>query len=492
MKVPRPYQTHCIDMLRRSIGSGKRRPVVKVPTGGGKTKIASMIISMAEAKNPNARVLFVVDAISLIDQTVEAFASEGIYDIGVIQADHEMTDWLRRVQVASVQTLCRRPMPKADIVFVDECHRQSKWLHGIMAKDEWKDIPFIGLSATPWAKGMAKVYDDLIIPVTMQELIDQGYLSKFRVFAPSHPDLTGVKVERGDYQTDQLSKVMADGNLVADLVTTWKKLAENRPTLIFCVDRAHAAKVQGEFNSAGVPCGYIDAFTDSAERRNIRAQLEAGHLKAVANVGCLTTGVDWAIGCIVLARPTRSEMLYVQMVGRGLRVNPNIPDCIILDHADNALRMGFVTDIHHDTLDDGSRSVSRPKPREALPKECPSCSFLRPPKVRECPACGFVPERRSGVEEVSGELVEITDSPKKKRCDWGWPDRIRFVQELRGYAREAGKAEGWVAHKYRDATGVWPNDPRVKYADPIPCSEGTRSWIKSQNIRYAKRKVSAR
>jgi len=115
-------------------------------------------------------------------------------------------------------------------------------------------------------------------------------------------------------------------------------------------------------------------------------------VKVVCNVGCLTIGIDWDARSIILARPTKSEMLFVQMVGRGLRMADGKTDCLILDHSDNHIRLGFVTDIHHDELDDGwERQKAIPKDREVLPKKCPKCAFLKPPKLLACPCCGFIP-----------------------------------------------------------------------------------------------------
>lgn len=484
MKTPRPHQDRAFAMLRTSLARGNRRPMLRAPTGAGKTFIAAMIVKSALAKGN--RVTFIVDAISLVDQTVEAFVAEGIHDIGVIQADHPMEDWSKPVQVASVQTLRRRRMPKSDIVIVDEAHCRNAWLEEIMASEEWARVPFIGLSATPWAKGLGNVYDDLIVPVSMQELIDAGLLSTFRVFASSHPDLGNVKTVAGDYHEGQLSEVMSEGNLIGDIVSTWRKLGEGRPTFAFCVDRAHAKKVQARFNESGIPCGYIDAFTERTERLAIRQQLDRGEIKIVANVGCLTKGVDWAIGCIILARPTKSEMLFVQMVGRGLRVNDGIPDCVILDHADNTLRMGFVTDINPskmDTSKKGERAQSERK--EALPKECPSCSFVKPPKVRECPVCHFVPERSSDIEEEEGELVEITAA--KARASKA--EKQSWLAQLNMIARERGYSRGWAAQTYRKKFGVWP-----RMLDETAMQQPTqevRNYVKAQLIRYAKGKAKA-
>lgn len=481
-RAARPHQVRALEMLRASVVAGAKRPLVQMPTGAGKTHLAAMIIKGARAKNPAVRVAFIVDAISLIDQTVEAFYTEGLDNIAVIQADHPMQDWSKSIQVASVQTLAKRGMPQVDLVIVDEAHDQNEWLKSIMASGEWANVRFIGLSATPWSKGLGHVYDDLIIPVSMQELIDQGYLCPFRVYAAAHPDLTGVKVQRGDYVDGQLSEAMQAGNLVADIVSTWYKLGEGRPTVAFCVDRAHAKKVQLRFQEAGVGCGYIDAYTDRAERRRIRAQLDAGEISVVANVGCLIKGVDWALGCIILARPTKSEIRFVQMVGRGLRVNEGMDDCVILDHADNTLRLGFVTDIHHPRLCKAVKGERKAQEtRAALPKECPACTYLKPPKTHECPVCGFKPEKRSEIKEEAGELVEVTRGKIKAGMD----EKQSWLSQLNVIAKEKGYKRGWVANTYRKKFGVWPrglND----WLEEKPTAT-VRNYVLGMNIRYSKR-----
>ncbi|WP_342453524.1 DEAD/DEAH box helicase [Sphingomonas sp. ACRSK] len=491
-KELRPHQAVAIGLLKRSTGKaiheGRRaRFMLKLSTGAGKTVIAAAIVQGARTKGK--RVLFIVDAISLIDQTVEAFMSQGVTEIGVIQAQHSMEDWSRPVQVASVQTLQRRgKLPPADIVIVDEAHCQSEWLSEIMQSETWAGVPFIGLSATPWSKGLGLLYDELICPITMQELIDRELLCPFRVYAAAHPDLTGVKTTAGDYQQAQLSEAMAAGNLVADLVETWRRYGENRPTFCFAVDRAHAKKIQRRFEEAGIGCGYIDAFTPTDERKDIRRQLDAGQIRVVCNVGCLTKGVDWAIGCIILARPTKSEMLYVQMVGRGLRVNEGIPDCVILDHADNTLRMGFVTDLDATrntmcTAKRGERTArERPVP---LPKECGSCGYLKPPKTRECPSCGFVGEPQSKVTETNDELVPVS----RKQAAATRDQKQAWLSQLNWIARERGYSRGWAANTYKKKFGVYPRN--LDASATCEPSHEVRSYVRSSLIAFAKRRDRA-
>lgn len=486
----RPHQTRIIERLRQSLASGRRRPMVQAPTGAGKTVVAGAIVKGARSKAK--RVLFVVPAIALIDQTVRSFLAEGIRHIGVIQGSHPMTDPAAPVQVASIQTLQRREIPPFDIVVIDEAHRHFEMLGKWMAAEDWQDVPFVGLSATPWTKGLGKHYDDLIQVTTTAELIAAGYLSPFRVYAPSHPDLAGVRTVAGDYHEGDLSKAMNKPELVADVVTTWRQQGEDRPTFVFAVDRAHAKRLQTEFEGAGIACGYIDAYTTSDEREALFGRFTAGDLRVIASVGCLTTGVDLDVRCIVLARPTKSEMLFVQIIGRGLRMPEPHPiygpksDCKILDHSDTHLRLGFVTDIHHDALDDGRarQKQERQARPEALPKKCPSCAFLKPAKVPKCPACGFKPEKQSEIRCEDGNLVELKHERFKAKAE----EKIALFGQLKLYGRRRGYAPGWAAHQFKEFTGVWPN--RYQHAPEREPERRILNWLKSKQIALAKRRTA--
>lgn len=266
-----PHQEQVIASLRGSLSSGRRRPMVQAPTGSGKTVLAAAIVHGALAKGK--RVLFVVPFLSLVDQTVAAFGKQGINSVGVMQGFHPLTDGEQPVQVASVQTLQRRALPQVDIVIVDEAHRWFSFYGEWMERPDWKNVPFVGLSATPWTKGLGRHYDDLIVASTTAELIDKGLLSPYRVFAPAHPDLSQVKLVGGDYHERELSSVMSQPVLVADTVSTWLRLGEDRPTLCFAVDRAHARRIASEFEAAGVPTAYVDANTPRDEREKIGHRL---------------------------------------------------------------------------------------------------------------------------------------------------------------------------------------------------------------------------
>ena len=324
----RDYQEASIDKLMLALKEGSRRTVIQAPTGSGKTVIAAALVNMA--RNKDKRILFCVPALSLIDQTVDRFRANGIFEIGVIQSQHEMTDGKQPVQICSVQTLARRSIPQADVVIIDECHVMFKVYDKWMADPDWASVPFIGLTATPWAKGMGASgrWDKLIIGTTTQDLIERKHLSDFKCYAPAHPDLSGVKTVLGDYEAKGLGEAMDKGHLVADIVSTWLERGENRSTICFAVNRVHAKHIETQFKEAGVAAEYMDAYTEMEDRTAIIERFASGETRVICNVGVLTTGFDADVRCIILARPTKSEILYTQMIGRGLRTADGKDHCI--------------------------------------------------------------------------------------------------------------------------------------------------------------------
>jgi superfamily II DNA or RNA helicase len=423
-------------------------------------------------------VIFTVPAIELVDQTLEKFYREGIRDVGVMQAQHRRTDSSQPIQIASVQTLMRREIPPAELVFIDEAHKIFNFYGKWFTDPAWKDLPFIGLSATPWAKGLGRLYQELIVAATTQDLIDLGYLSKFRVFAPAHPDLKHVRTIAGDYHEGDLGTAMDKAPLVADIVSTWRKHGEGRPTLCFAVNQVHAQHIRDKFEEAGVSCGYVDCFSKPAERISVRQKFASGEYKVACSVGVLTMGVDWDVRCIILARPTKSEMLFVQIIGRGLRPAADKDHCLILDHSDTTSRLGFVTDIHHDALDDGERRPSKGD-RLKLPKECPMCACLRPPTTNVCPHRGFEAKPINNVRMLDGELRELDRNKRSIINPTEVYGQLKSICVARGYK------PGWAFHKATEYFG----GVRPIGFDAAPLCEPSREilrWEKSRRIAYAK------
>lgn len=491
-----PDQLEAKQGLASILGRGIRRVMVKAPTAFGKTVFSADLVLGALRKNK--KVCFVVPSIMLVNQTVDRFLQFGVpfEAMGVIQAQHPMTDYSKPIQIASVDTLRRRDWNRLhfDMIMIDEAHEWREFYGEWMRA--WSAIPFIGLSATPWSKGLGKHYQELLIAGFTDDLIAAKRLSPFKVFAPASPDLAGVRTVCGDYHEGQLSEAMQRGTLVADIVYTWQQMGENRPTLAFGVDRAHAAAIQQQFIAAGIDCGYIDAFTPDDERKETAERFNRGELRVVSNVGCLTKGIDWDVRCIIMARPTKSEMLFCQIVGRGLRLADGKDHCLVLDHSDTTIRLGFVTEVDrkHDQLCDGTHGTSStPDYQEPLPQKCSQCGYMKPPKVHVCPNCAYKPEKVSNVEVEKGELVELegadlSATQRKHNRNTTPEEKRQFYAELLGYCEAKSKKPGYAAHTYKDKFGVWPN----KYRDAVPVSPSTEtlSYIRSKNIRNAKRKAA--
>ncbi|MBO1022595.1 DEAD/DEAH box helicase [Methylobacterium sp. SD274] len=503
-----PHQTEALNALYASLRNGKRRPMMMLPTGAGKTVLASEIVKRALAKDK--RVTFVVPSIELVSQAIASFEEHGISAdlIGALQgSNHRRFNPAAPVQVGTVQTIARRTIQPCDVVVVDEAHVVFDAMRKWIGSEEYARVPFIGLSATPWSSGLGLLYDDLIQTTSTQALIDAGRLSPFRVFAPGErPDLTGVRTVAGDYHKGDLEKAVNKPKLVADIVETWLERGEGRPTFIFGVDRAHARSIQAEFERVGImPCGYVDGFTDSGERADLFRRFRSGEMKVISSVGCLTTGIDADVRCLVLARPTKSAMLYTQIIGRGLRTAADHPvygpklDCLILDHTDTTARLGFVTDIHVPRLDDGAPNKAGIRKiqakEEALPKVCPSpsCSFLKPAKVHACPSCGFEPAKPTTIVCEDGSLVEVTQADAaraKAQAKADLAEQRSILGQLQSYAASHGNKSGWVGHKYKAWFGDWPNAHRnVPDVEPSP---RVLSWLRAQNIRWAKGSGKAR
>jgi DNA repair protein RadD len=491
----RPRQATAIESIRQAVREGHRRIVLQAPTGFGKTLTAAHIIaaSVARSKRP----MFTCPAITLVNQTLKSFEAEGIRDIGVIQAQHERTDWNAQVQIASVQTLIRRALPEVDLVLIDEVHNRWAKFNERLDSEEWKDKVVIGLSATPWAKGMGLRWTKLVIAATIQELIDEGFLCQFSIQCPSpnyEPNMAGVKVKLGEFEEAGAARVMSDKKIVANVVETWLEKGTGDRTFLFAVNRAHAQALREEFQEKGVSCGYIDAFSDDDERKETFRRFRSREDKIIASVGCLTTGVDEDVRCIIDAAPTKSEILHVQKIGRGLRTAEGKDLLWILDHAGNTLRLGMVTDIYHDHLDvhkpqDKEQAYEKDKPA-AKPKKCPNCHIVIPPGKRVCAFCKTELPFNHGVEQEEGELVlfeGVSQRTKTKQAKAEF-DPQEFYSGFLGIAKQRGYSEGWAAHAYKEKFGVWPRN-----LDNTP-KEPTRRVIdydRHRRIKYAKGREKA-
>lgn len=477
-------QSDAVVQVRDAIREGHRRIMLQAATGWGKTLWAAHVIDAAMRKG--SRPLFTAPAISLVDQTLASFVREGIHDIGVMQASHPRTNRNASVQIASVQTLIRRQCPDVNFVLIDEAHETFDGLDALL--DERKDLIAIGLSATPWTKGLGLRWTKLIIAATVNDLIAKGRATPAVIYGPEKDvDRGAVKVSKGEFEEASSAAAMSDAAIVGDVLKEWKEKSPQEKTFLFAVNRAHATVQMEAFLDAGIPFGYIDASTpqgtrdtEKGTRKHAFAQMRNGEIAGIASVGCLIRGVDEDVRCIVDLQLTKSEMRHVQKWGRGVRCADGKTVLVGLDHAGNNAALGLFTDIYHDHLDvrkPGDRGESyKDDYKPAKPRKCAKCHNLIPPKLRNCPSCNERVALNTGVTVVDGRLVEIGSGPKidmKERQD--------FYSALLWIAKKKNLKDGYAAFGFKERFGVWPNKLRVRAKAP---SDAILEWDKQRYQAY--------
>jgi DNA repair protein RadD len=371
----RLYQTNAIAALRASLAQGKRRPILVMPTGSGKTRVAGDIIRSAIAKGRKPG--FLAPRRELIDQAVNAFAAIGIRS-DPIMAGRDRSP-MSQVWVASFDTLHARGirtkrmrMPEADLVIVDEAHLSVAETRKAII-EHYSDAVIIGLTATPArgdGRGLGEIYDDLVSVVSIRELTDDGFLVPVRYFAPSEPDLEGVKLNKdGDYIEKQLGERMDRAELIGGITENWMRLAFGLSTVVFCVTRAHSRHVCEEFKRLGVAAEHLDGETELEERRAILARVASGETTVLCNVFVATFGLDIPrLECAVLARPTKNLALYLQIAGRVLRPCEGKTEARIIDHSGAVQQHGFIDDDQPWSLDRSKKSPTAKPRRKARPR----------------------------------------------------------------------------------------------------------------------------
>lgn len=494
MLEPRPYQSAAVQSLRLALARKLLRIMLYSPTGSGKTEMALMMIQSAIAKGK--RVIFLANRIHLVDQASRRLYASGIVH-GIIQGDNTRDTHLP-VLIGSIDTIARRGFPDVDLIIIDEAHAVAGSRNFRQVVFRNNNRPIIGLSATPFSRGLGKIYPELcgeplfehmVVAAHIGELIEADYLVDADFYAPAEPDLTSVKTARNsfgeiDYSEADLGKTVDKPDLIGDIVAHWFKLSAGMPTVVFAASIAHSKHVVEQFRAAGVSAEHLDCYTEDDERKAILTRIESGETTIISNVGILAEGWDFPqCRTLILARPTRSRIRYLQMIGRILRTAPGKERALVLDHSGTVRRLGFHTDDLPLVLNDGKPSqASKGADKEPpQPKPCPSCAYVKPAKVHACPKCGFEPERRSDVDVGDGELVAIKRTkrsirPETKQHVWS---QLLFVARQKSYSR------GWASHKYREFFDVWPKGLRDVPATP---TQELLNWIKSRAIAFAKRR----
>ena len=451
----RPYQVEAIEQIRAAIRAGKRRILLTVPTGGGKTLTAASMIAGALARGKRSQ--FVAHRKELIDQTVTAFARLGITSVGVVRAGDKRRDPSQPIQVSSIQTLANRTQQDFDLVFVDEAHRSNAktYLEHVFARH--KRAIIIGLSATP-CRGDGKpldMFDELIVGAKYSELIAGGYLAAPLGYStPMLPDLSTVRTTAGEYNQADLEDAVNRGALIGDLYTQWAKHPSAR-TVAFAVSVAHSRAIVERFTAEGVRAEHLDGTTPEDERAAILARLASGATTLVSNVGVLCEGWDLP-SCkrLIVARPTRSLGLWLQMAGRILRPHDGeIP--IILDHGGNWDRHGAPHQDQEWSL------TAKPKRIGVAPSRvCEECFGHILASARTCPLCGAAQPEPAAPERDPAEdvIVDLALRSLSAVGDLGVVDPVQEtrLEKFRGFylvARERGWMPGAVVHRYRELLG---------------------------------------
>ncbi|MGE5783465.1 MAG: DEAD/DEAH box helicase family protein [Myxococcales bacterium] len=442
--VLRPYQLSAIERIEFCVARGARRALIVAPTGSGKTVVASAIVVRAVCDGK--RVLFLAHRRELINQAYRKLIEFGLppQAVGVMMASDPRRRPGAPVQVASVDTLRNRAKPTADLVFCDEAHRNlSRTYREIAAA--YPNAVHIGLTATPYradGKGLGDAYDELIAVASPRQLIESGHLVEPRVFTipPSkRPDLSKVRLSRGDYAADALEAAVDRSTLVGNIVEHWLEHAKGIRTVVFAVSVAHSRHIVERFRAAGVSAEHLDGMTPTAERDAILRRLDKGESLVVSGVGVLAEGWDQpSVKCAILARPTKSTGLYLQQAGRILRPWQN-QRAIILDHGGCALEHGLPQDDREFSLEGRKKRLRTAV--DAPVRECPSCTAVLSINSRICPECGYqLLAERELPDEVEGKLVEVTPGslPAPANSRQTRAERRITIEALRGAAHKGG------------------------------------------------------
>ena len=338
----RDYQQECVDAVLTAWESGRRRALIAMPTGTGKTVVFCHII---QRRLKLGRALVLVHRDELVQQTMEklrAIVPEA--SVGVVKADRD--EHTADVVVASIQTLARPdrlnriPRNHFSTIIVDEAHHSRaetymRTLEYFRAFDQNGPCT-LGCTATPERHdklALGKVFQDIVFHASIPAMIRRGYLCDVRgLRVVAKVDLSKVRTRGGDYVESELEQALVEANGVEAITGALLKFAADRKAIIFVPGVQMAHQVAAALLEAGVAAAAIDGSMPLSERREILAKLRRGELQAIANCMVLTEGFDEpSVDCIFVARPTRSRTLYVQMVGRGLRLYDGKSDCLVLD-----------------------------------------------------------------------------------------------------------------------------------------------------------------
>lgn len=488
----RDYQEAILDKLRAAFIEGHRSVVLVAPTGAGKTEMAMALLG-ATADN-GKRAAMVLDRIVLCNQTSARLDAYGIQH-GVLQSGHWRFKPEAQIQVCSAQTLERRgTFPNLKLLIVDECHNTRKQTVEFIKNNP--GVRVVGLTATPFTKGLGKIYSGVVSAISTRELVEKGNLCPLRVFIAKEIDMADAKKVAGEWSSAEAEE--RGIKITGDVVSEWVKKTHEvfggpRKTVVFAAGVKHAADLAQKFSEAGynfLSLSYKDDDEFKAEAIAEFSKPDSSIMGLIAT-DILTKGFDVPDVMIgVSARPfSKSLASHVQQMGRVMRSHASKEFALWLDHSGNYLRFQKDWDeIYANGVTELDETKEKPRveptQREKEAAKCPRCNGFWAGRADTCAYCGFVRPQRGDVMEKPGELTELQNNvhklPSRK-------DRQDFYSQLRYIQAERGYAQGWVFHKFIEKFGVKPTGLHNDAAEP---TEATLRWVRSRNIRHAKRRAA--
>jgi len=458
-----------------------------------------MMLAYAET---GRRSVFFADRVKLVQQTADTLDKLGI-DYSVMQADDPRYDPRKLIQIASIQTAVQRPNMDFSFAVVDEAHTVYK---GFKEKylDRYDNIPFVALSATPFSKGLGQIWDDLLIPITSEELTELGYLAPIDYYVGSSVDTSNIRTRRLptgglEFNPDDLgAAMMQDDELSGDIVENYLKHSPDgsKRAIAFCPTIDHSKTLVEKFNAhpSGIKARHIDGYTNDELRQALYADHKAGLFSVLSCSRLLGTGYDAPyVEMLIDAYPCRSKIDFVQRCGRIARISPETGKtrAIYLDHAGNIQRHGQLPDtIVPYQLDDGTKRYNedrliKQEEKQPVLRPCPVCTTQM--SGRRCKACGYELPVDAEIYTSNEVLKKIERENMPTPEKFTTEDKERWYAELTAYAVLKGYRQGWAHYKFQEKFKVAPKGIERRCANSV--SLEVRNWIESRNIANAHRRA---